>query len=42
MVVALSGYYGFHNAGDEALLEAIVQEVKVRGHTPLVLSKNPA
>lgn len=42
MVVALSGYYGFHNAGDEALLEAIAQELKARGHTPLVLSKNPA
>ena len=42
MVVGVSGYYGFQNAGDEALLEAIVQEVCARGHSPLVLSANPA
>ncbi|MCS7058573.1 MAG: polysaccharide pyruvyl transferase CsaB [Meiothermus sp.] len=41
MRVGVSGYYGFRNAGDEAILEAIVQEVRARGHEPLVLSGNP-
>lgn len=41
MVVGVSGYYGFQNAGDEAILEAIVQEVKRRGHGVLALSKDP-
>ncbi len=41
MVVGVSGYYGFRNAGDEAILEAIVQECKARGHQVLVLSNNP-
>ena len=41
MVVGVSGYYGFQNAGDEAILEAIVQEVKARGHQVLALSHNP-
>jgi len=42
MVVGVSGYYGFQNAGDEALLEAIVQEVSARRHTPLIFSGNPS
>lgn len=41
MVVGVSGYYGFQNAGDEAILEAIAQEVKARGHRVLALSANP-
>jgi polysaccharide pyruvyl transferase CsaB len=41
MVVGLSGYYGFQNAGDEALLEAIVQQLHARGHKPLVFSASP-
>ena len=42
MVVALSGYYGFRNAGDEAILQAIVGEIKARGHEVLVFSKCPS
>lgn len=42
MVVGVSGYYGFQNAGDEAILEAIVHQLKERQHTPLVFSANPA
>jgi polysaccharide pyruvyl transferase CsaB len=41
MVVGLSGYYGFQNAGDEALLEAIIQQLHARGHKPLVFSGSP-
>ena len=32
MVVGVAGYYGFRNAGDEAILEAIARELKARGH----------
>ncbi|ADD29113.1 polysaccharide pyruvyl transferase CsaB [Meiothermus ruber] len=42
MRVGVSGYYGFQNAGDEAILEAIVQEVRARGHQAVVFSNNPA
>ncbi len=42
MVVGVAGYYGFKNAGDEAILEAIVRELKARGHKPLALSGKPA
>jgi len=42
MVVALGGYYGFKNAGDEAMLLALAEEIKSRGHWPLVLSATPA
>lgn len=42
MVVGVAGYYGFKNAGDEAILEAILRELKARGHRAVVLSGNPA
>ena len=41
MVVALGGYYGFKNAGDEAMLLSLVTELKSRGHEPWVLSASP-
>jgi len=41
MVVTLSGYYGFNNAGDEAILMAIVREARRRGIEPIVLSADP-
>ncbi|KFZ42303.1 MULTISPECIES: polysaccharide pyruvyl transferase CsaB [Anoxybacillus] len=44
MNVVLSGYYGFHNVGDEAILYAIIQAL--RAHDPnvqvTVLSNDPA
>ena len=42
MIVALSGYYGYANTGDEAILLAITTELKRLGHVPLVLSNTPA
>ena len=41
MIVALSGYYGVGNVGDEAILLAITRELKRLGHVPIVLSQNP-
>ncbi len=41
MVVGLGGYYGYKNTGDEAILMAIVRELKARGESPLVLSARP-
>lgn len=41
MRVLLSGYYGFDNAGDEAILMAIVHELKSLGHDVSVLSQKP-
>ncbi len=41
MRVALCGYYGMDNAGDEALLASLIQMLP-RGATPLVLSGNPS
>lgn len=41
MKVALSGYYGFGNAGDEALLEGLVRGLEAAGHQPVVLSNDP-
>ncbi|THF86501.1 polysaccharide pyruvyl transferase CsaB [Deinococcus sp. KSM4-11] len=42
MRVAVSGYYGFGNTGDEAIALAITRELKKLGHTPLLLSNTPA
>jgi polysaccharide pyruvyl transferase CsaB len=39
--VLLSGYYGFGNAGDEALLEGLLTGLRAAGHKPLVLSGEP-
>ena len=41
--VALSGYYGFHNSGDDALLEAILKSLKAKKEDirPLVFSARP-
>lgn len=39
--LVLSGYYGFDNAGDEAVLMSILQQLKRIGVTPIVLSGNP-
>lgn len=41
MKILLSGYYGFHNTGDEAIALAITRELKRRGHTVNVLSATP-
>ncbi len=41
MKILLSGYYGFDNAGDEAILSALVTELKALGHEPTVLSSDP-
>ena len=42
MKVVLSGYYGFANTGDEAILLAITRELKRLGHTSVVLSQTPS
>lgn len=42
MRVLLSGYYGFGNLGDEALLGGLASALSARGHTPVVLSGTPA
>lgn len=44
MKVVISGYYGFGNAGDEAILEAIVAELRALRPDiqPVVLSEHPA
>ncbi|WP_261664892.1 polysaccharide pyruvyl transferase CsaB [Deinococcus sp. Marseille-Q6407] len=42
MRVLVSGYYGFANGGDEAIALSIARELKARGHTPVLLSANPA
>ncbi len=41
MVVGVAGYYGFRNAGDEAILEAIARELRARGHQVVALSGDP-
>jgi polysaccharide pyruvyl transferase CsaB len=41
MRVLLSGYYGYGNLGDEALLSGIVTGLKKYGHSVSVLSGNP-
>lgn len=44
MRVLISGYYGFDNLGDEAILAALLQELAVRQPewTPVVLSHKPS
>ncbi|MCM3271442.1 polysaccharide pyruvyl transferase CsaB [Paenibacillus elgii] len=45
--IVLSGYYGFHNSGDEAVLQSILLALKEQGerqgvtYVPVVLSINP-
>ncbi len=41
--ILISGYYGFKNSGDDALLKAIIQDLKVCRESPniVVLSANP-
>lgn len=39
--IAVSGYYGFENFGDEAILKVIVSELKARDYCVTVFSKNP-
>lgn len=41
MKVAVSGYYGFGNTGDEAIALAITRELKKYGASPLLLSNTP-
>ncbi len=38
----LSGYYGYGNLGDEALLSGLVRGLQARGIEPVVLSGDPA
>ncbi len=42
MKVLLSGYYGFENTGDEAILLSLTDELKALGHEVTVLSNTPA
>lgn len=42
MRVLVSGYYGFANGGDEAIALSISRELRARGHTPVLLSADPA
>lgn len=41
--IIISGYYGFKNSGDDALLEAVINDIKVHRESPniTVLSANP-
>ncbi len=41
--ILISGYYGFKNSGDDALLMAIINDIKTRKESPniVVLSANP-
>lgn len=39
--IAVSGYYGFENFGDEAILSVLVKELKQQGYYVTVFSKNP-
>lgn len=42
MRVAVSGYYGFGNMGDEALLAGLLSQLTALGAEPFVLSADPA
>lgn len=39
--VAISGYYGFENFGDEAILRVLANRLKTEGFSVTVFSKNP-
>ncbi len=41
--ILISGYYGFKNSGDDALLEAVIKDIKAHKESPniVVLSANP-
>ena len=39
--IAVSGYYGFDNFGDEAILKVLTKELKTSGFDVTVISKNP-
>ncbi|MBQ2669907.1 MAG: hypothetical protein IJG06_04020, partial [Clostridia bacterium] len=41
--ILISGYYGFKNSGDDALLKAIIEDIKRYKESPniVVLSANP-
>lgn len=39
--IAVSGYYGFENFGDEAILSVLVKELKQQGYYVTVFSKSP-
>ena len=41
--ILISGYYGFRNSGDDALLKAIIEDLKMHKESPniVVLSANP-
>ncbi len=39
--VVLSGYYGFGNLGDEAILQGLARGLSQKGHSVTILSENP-
>lgn len=39
--IAISGYYGFENFGDEAILSVLTKELKAKEYNVTVFSKNP-
>ena len=42
-LIVISGYYGFNNLGDEAILEELIEELKelTESENIVVLSNNP-
>lgn len=42
MKVTVSGFYGFGNVGDEALLAGLLNGLQARGFEPVVLSRDPS